>query len=599
MKTFYYSFLKACAFFALLFLNLNLLGQVGIKDCAIGFHHNLFIGYNDSLYLFGENADGQCGDGSTSNVLTTKAANVKAIAVACGFNYSFYIKTDSTIMASGKNAKGELGIGNTNTKNTWTAVNLASTIHFKQIAASSDHTLALTTTGLVYGWGANKKGEVGDNTTTQKNSPVLVLKAVGVNLTGVVKVAAGSPDDDNNTGGHSLALASDGTVWAWGLNSSGQLGNGTTGNKSMAVQVVGVNGVGFLTGVLDIAVSGNSSYALMADSTVVSWGGNADGQLGDGSTTGRTTPNYVKINATTNLTSVKQISASATAKGDDFLAVLKSNGKIWNVGANSKGQLGTGNVTAQTYVVENTPLLNRTYLKVIATGHYQVQLSADTLGNYCESGHQTNGSFGDGSAANTNISSATCLSVPIASLPVALSSFAAKRTDNKVVVLRWSTESEISNDHFEIEYSTDGTEFETIGSVKGMGTSFTSNSYQFIQKDAANAKTCYYRLKQIDFNGGYEYHKIIAVKSGVEAGNTYAYPNPTKGTMSVTITDETNTDYSISIMDQTGRIVMEKTGYKAANLISEKFDLNGFDSGLYFVTIKTSFGTKIEKILKQ
>ncbi len=599
MKTIYYSSLRAFLFVAVLLFNINLLGQIGIKDCANGFHHSLLIGWNDSLYVFGENTKGQCGDASILHIYATQSSNVKSLGVGAGYNYSFYIKTDSTIMASGSNTNGELGIGNNTDKNVWTALNIATSVHFKQVAASSDHALAVTGNGLVYAWGDNQKGEIGDNTTTQKTSPTLVLKAVGVNLSNIKKVAAGSPDNDNNTGGHSLALANDGTLWAWGLNANGQLGNNSTTNTKMAVQVVGIGGTGFLANVIDIAASGSSSYALLSDSTVVSWGENSSGQLGDGSTSKRSFPNRVKINSTTNITSVKQITASSAALSDDVLAMLKSDGRIWNVGANNRGQLGTGNTTSQSYAVLNTPTIVRHFTKIVGTGHYLIQLSADSIGNYCESGHQTNGSFGDGSATNTNITSSTCLSIPIAALPVTLSAFSAKRTEDKTVVLRWTTVSEISNDRFEIEYSIDGSEYDMIGILKGNGTSFNANEYQYIQKDADSKRIGYYRLKQVDFNGAYEYHNVIVVKPGVEIGNVYSYPNPTKGNLSVNLIEEINTDYSITLMDQTGRIILEKTGHINTTPVSEKFDLNGYDRGFYFVTINTSYGTKIEKIVKQ
>ncbi len=610
MKTIY-NLTKPLLFLSLFFLSSYLKAQtnlVGIKDCSNGFHHNLLISLNDSLYAFGENVDGAIGDGTNVNVVSAKALNIKAIGVGTGYNYSFYIKTDSTIMATGSNTNGELGIGNTTTKNVWTALNIASSIHFRQVTGSADHALAVTGSGLVYAWGANDHGEIGDGNTgggnKQRTSPTQVQVTSNQNLTNIKKVAAGSPSNDNSAGGHSLALSNDGTVWAWGLNSSGQLGDNSTSDKTRAVQVRAIGGAAnsVLSNVIDIAASGSSSFALLSDSTVVSWGENGGGQLGSGNTTARSYPGLVKINSTTNIGSIKQISASGAALGDDVLAMLKSDGKIWNVGTNNRGQLGTGTLINQSYAVQNTPALNRTFLKVVGTGHYLLQLSADTLGNYCESGHQISGSFGNGTLADVRMSNATCLTVPIAGVPVTLSAFTAKRTDDNTVVLRWTTETEISNERFEVEYTAhgqEGHEFEVIATINGNGTSFNTNNYQFIHKEADSKHTGYYRLRQIDFNGGFEYHKTIAVKPGAEAGNVYTNPNPTKGTVNITMMEETNTDYSISVMDQTGRILIEKTGHIDSTPISEKIDLNGYDRGFYFITIKTDFGTKIEKVAKQ
>src|SRR5262249_46160002 len=129
--------------------------------------------------------------------------------------------------------------------------------------------LALTSDGSVWAWGANSAGELGTGTVTNSSVPVKVA-----GLTGVIKVAAGSS--------HSLALRSDGTGWAWGDNVSGQLGNGaSTASQDTPVQVYG------LTGITQIAAGGLFSIALRSDGTVWAWGDNSMGQLGNNSITPR------------------------------------------------------------------------------------------------------------------------------------------------------------------------------------------------------------------------------------------------------------------------------------------------------------------------
>ncbi len=601
MKTFYYLTVKALLSLAFITITNFSFAQVAIKNCANGFHHNLFITNSDSLWVFGQNDDGQLGDGTNSDILTAKSMNMKAIGMAGGYNFSIVIKTDSTLVASGNNSKGELGIGNTTSKNVWTPINTTSGAHFRQVAASADHAAAVTGNGLVYAWGANDKGECGDNSTTQRNSPVLVKKeSTGGNLTNIIKVACGSPDNDANTGGHTIALASDGTVWAWGLNDNGQLGDGTGGDRKRAVQVVGIGGSGVLTNVVDIAASGNSSYALLANGKVVSWGSDANGQLGNGFlTSNRQYPNYVKKNLSADITNITQISASSAGLSDDFLSMLSNSGKIYNVGTNNRGQLGLGNVLNQGYAVQNNPSSSRNYKQVVANGHYQIMLSNDTLGNYCETGHMTNGSFGNGSSSNMNITGLSCMSQAFVTLPVTLASFTVKKSQENASVIRWTTATETNNDRFDIEYSTDGKEYDVIGTIKGGGTSYNTLNYQYIHKGASKTKTCYYRLKQIDFNGDFEYHKTIVVTPGSATAGAYSYPNPTKENINVTLTEETNTDYVITVMDQTGRVIASKEGHVYTSPVSEKFELEGLDKGFYFVTIKTSFGTTTEKIVKQ
>ena len=151
------------------------------------------------------------------------------------------------------------------------------------IATSYAHTLALKGDGTVLAWGVNAQGQLGDATTTGRTTPVQVVGPGGSGvLTGVSAIATGAL--------HSVALLNDGTVWAWGYNNSGQLGDGTTTNRSTPVQVKGPGGAGYLMGVTAIATGDSHSVALLNDGTVWAWGENFYGSLGDGSTTKSAAP---------------------------------------------------------------------------------------------------------------------------------------------------------------------------------------------------------------------------------------------------------------------------------------------------------------------
>ena len=162
----------------------------------------------------------------------------------------------------GYNGDGELGDGTTADRLLFGTVGgLGGVV---QVAAGDAHSLAVTSAGTVWAWGGSLYGQLGNGTTADSSVPVQVK-----GLTGVVAVAAGY--------GHSLALRDDGTVWAWGLNGAGQLGNGTTGNtQPTPVEVAG------LTGVTKIAAGGLFSLALRSDGTVWAWGGDGTGEMGDG-----------------------------------------------------------------------------------------------------------------------------------------------------------------------------------------------------------------------------------------------------------------------------------------------------------------------------
>jgi hypothetical protein len=191
------------------------------------------------------------------------------------------------------------------------------------IAGGANHSIALKSDGTVWDWGFNGNGQLGDDTTTRSEVPVQV-----VGLTRITAIAGGA--------NHSIALKSDGTVWDWGFNGDGQLGNDTTTGSEVPVQVVG------LTRITAIAGGANHSIALKSDGTVWDWGFNGDGQLGNDTTTGSTLP--VQVVGLTGITAI--------AGGANHSIALKSDGTVWDWGFNGNGQLGNGTTTGSTLPVQ-------------------------------------------------------------------------------------------------------------------------------------------------------------------------------------------------------------------------------------------------------
>jgi hypothetical protein len=180
------------------------------------------------------------------------------------------------------------------------------------IAAGDAHTVALKADGSVWAWGNNISGQLGDNTTTDRYAPVQVP-----GLSGVIAVTAGSF--------YTLALKADGSVWAWGDNIGGQLGDNTTTGRYAPVQVTGLSGIRAVTaGVAH-------SAALKADGSVWAWGANGNGQLGDG-TIGNIKQAPVQVNGLSGV--------AAIAAGSYHSVALKADGSVWTWGANEYGQLG-------------------------------------------------------------------------------------------------------------------------------------------------------------------------------------------------------------------------------------------------------------------
>ncbi len=196
------------------------------------------------------------------------------------------------------------------------------------ISAGDYYTCAVKN-GLVYCWGKNDHGQLGDNTNINRYTPVQVKGVEGKDyLTNVIQVAAG--------GYHTCALKTDGTVYCWGGNSSGQLGDNTNTHRYTPVQVKGVGGEGYLTDITQISAGGYHTCALKTNGAVYCWGNNSFGQLSDNTDINRYTPVQVKgVGGEGYLTDITQISA-----GGYHACVLKTNGAVYCWGANYNGQLG-------------------------------------------------------------------------------------------------------------------------------------------------------------------------------------------------------------------------------------------------------------------
>ena len=269
-------------------------------------------------------------------------------SVAAGQAHSVALRNDGTVWAWGRNNYGQLGDNSMTNRSSPVRVVVSTnpTVYLtgvKAIAAGFEHTLALKSDGTVWAWGKNQNhGALGDGTTTNRFVPVQVVISTSplVYLTDVKAIAAGYD--------HTLALKNDGTVWAWGYNGSGCLGDGTALDSHMdsflPVQVV--DSTDHLTGVVAIAMREAHSVALKADGTVWAWGGNGSGQLGAGAilipNAERSSPGQVVGPEGTpgQLTDV-----TAIAAGDNHTMAVKADGTMWVWGNNDQGQVGDGNVT--------------------------------------------------------------------------------------------------------------------------------------------------------------------------------------------------------------------------------------------------------------
>ena len=245
------------------------------KQVACGVYHTSAIKTDGSLWTWGYNPYGQLGDNTTvdkSSPVQTVAGGTNWKQVACGYYHTSAIKTDGSLWTWGNNNYGQLG-DNTNTAKSSPVQTISAGTNWKQIACGGYHTTAIKTDGTLWTWGYNSQGQLGDNTTAWRSSPVQTI-AGGTNWK---QVACGS--------GHTSAIKTDGTLWTWGYNGYGQLGDNTIVSKSSPVQTIAGG-----TNWKQVACGSNHTSAIKTDGTLWTWGYNYSGQLGDNTQVNKSSP---------------------------------------------------------------------------------------------------------------------------------------------------------------------------------------------------------------------------------------------------------------------------------------------------------------------
>lgn len=349
-----------------------------ITSVIPGTSHSIALDTDGNLYAWGFNSSGQLGDGTNTMrrlpvaVLTTGVLAGKTITTAAvGVQHTVALSSDGTLYSWGSNAFGQLGDGTTvTTRTSAVAVNMTGALQGKTIiavAAGESHSVALASDGTLYAWGQNIDGQLGDETQNRRLSPVAVKRTGALSGKFITAIAAGQ--------NHTLALASDGTIFSWGTNSNGQLGNILSGGDDAAYEPIAVTRTGALSDktITKIFASGWYSMALASDGTAYAWGYNLQGQLGDGTMTNRMTP--VAVSPVGALAGKTLVSISA---GFGHAIALSADGGLYAWGSNNFGELGTSTASS-TLPVEVTPsgaLIGKKITAVYAGSQFSVAIGS-------------------------------------------------------------------------------------------------------------------------------------------------------------------------------------------------------------------------------
>ena len=276
---------------------------------------------------------GNNSNSSVSSPVQTVSGGTNWKQVEVFDSHTAAIKTDGTLWLWGDGTGGKFG-NNASTNASSPVQTVSGGTNWKQVSGGLDNTVAIKTNGTLWLWGRNFYGQLGNNdsgdSTANKSSPVQTVSA-GTNWK---YVSCGET--------FVTALKTDGTLWTWGRNNNGQLGDNTTTNKSSPIQTVASG-----TNWKQVSAGGYYVAAIKTDGTLWSWGNNGTvGRLGDGTTTAKSSP----VQTVSGGFNWKQVSC-APGLGAQTLAI-KTDGTLWLWGANASGQLGTNDTTPQSSPVQ-------------------------------------------------------------------------------------------------------------------------------------------------------------------------------------------------------------------------------------------------------
>jgi alpha-tubulin suppressor-like RCC1 family protein len=271
-----------------------------------------------TLWSWGGNGSGQLGY-FPRTALPVAPQLGPVLAAAGGSAHTIILRPDGTVWGVGSNSNGQLALGAADSALHPYPVHMGAGFAWKAIAAGGSHTLLIRADGTLWACGINTSGQLGDGTTTTRSA--LVQIGTAANWRSIA-----------TSGAHALAIREDGTLWAWGSNVSGQLGDGTLNSRLVPAQVGTAADWVSVAAAYNGNSTGATSVAMKSDGTLWLWGEGSTGQIGDGASVDRTLPTQLGVAG----------EWRAVFAGSSVIHAIKANGTLWGWGSGASGVLGDG-----------------------------------------------------------------------------------------------------------------------------------------------------------------------------------------------------------------------------------------------------------------
>ena len=351
-----------------------------LAKTAVSVSHMMAIRNDNTLWYWGNGASGKLGNNTSTSISSPVQLGTETnwAVISLSVDNSYAVKTDGTLWSWGLNNFGQLGLNLLTTAHRSSPVQVGTLNTWLDVSAGTSFTMAIQTNNTLWGWGINTNAQIGDGTIINRSSPVQIgtlstwvsasagssntvfLQNNGYALTtgnGVhpgwdidfllnrsspVQIGTQSNWSYVSVGAHSAAVRTDGTLWTWGLNTSGQLGIGVSTNRSSAVQV------GTDTNWATAYTIGSKTYGIKTNGTLWAWGSNLNGELGQnnfGALAARSSPVQIGTLTWSNV-------ARGTTSDSLHVVAIRTDGTLWSWGSNSVGQLGQNDLVSRSSPVQ-------------------------------------------------------------------------------------------------------------------------------------------------------------------------------------------------------------------------------------------------------